>query len=213
MGLGKMRLQMRFGLVAAVALAGCDAQVTSSYRGESMVEIRGSIVAEMPPGAARAALLWWTGGGAVAAPAITEGQFPAAFKLLVYRRAPAAALFTVGAAGEPDGPVLMAPSTATDLVACRALAGSSIAPGGGRLAIATIAAVAEDGGAVSGLAAGYALVFVVSGTALSPGYHLMRVQQGGTAGAFDCGPGELLDLGASPLGTDGTEIEIRIPAG
>ena len=209
MGLGQMRL----GLAATVALGACDAQVTSSYRGESMVEIRGSIVAEIPPGAGRAALLWWTGGGAVAAPAITEGQFPAAFKLLVYRRAPAAALFTVGAAGEPDGPVLMAPSTATDLVACRALAGSSIAPGGGRLAIATIAAVAEDGGAVSGLAAGYALVFVVSGTALSPGYHLMRVESGGTADAFNCGPGTLLDLREASQGTDGTEIEIRIPAG
>jgi hypothetical protein len=204
---------MLLGLAAAVGLGACDAQVTSSYRGESMVEIRGSIVAEMPPGAARAALLWWTGGGTLATPAITEGQFPAAFKLFVYRRAPADALFEVGAAGEGDGPVLMAPSTAGADVACRALSGSSVAPGGGRLAIATIAAVAEDGGAVSGLAAEYALVFVVSGTALSPGYHLMRVQQGGMTGAFNCGPGALLDLRESPQGTDGTEIEIRIPAG
>ncbi len=209
MGLG----QIRFSLAAALGLCACDAQVTSSYRGESMVEIRGSIVAEASSSAAQAALLWWTGGGPVATPVTTEGQFPAAFELSVYRRPPEEASFYVEAAGRAVGPVVLAPWTPGADIACRALAGSGLAPDGGRLAIATIAAIAEDGGAVRGLASGYALVFVVSGTALGPGYHLMRVEQVGTGGAFDCGPGVLLDLHELQPGTDGTEIEIRIPAG
>ena len=203
--------QMRFSLAAAVVLCGCDAQVTSGYRGERMAEIRGSIIAETPPRAARAALLWWTGGGPLATPATTEGRFPSSFTLSVYRRPPEEALFNVGAAGQPDGPVVLAPWTSGGDVACRAPAGPGFAPGGGRVAIATIAAVAEDGGAVSGLASDYALLFVVSGTALAPGYHLMRVEQvGSAAGAFSCGPTLFLHLQESRQPIDGTDIEIRI---
>src|SRR4051812_28271668 len=186
--------QIRLSLAAALVLCACDAQVTSSYRGQSMVEIRGSIVAEMPPGAAEAALLWWTGAGPLATPATSEGHFPAAFKLSVYRRPPDEALFDVGASRQPDGPVLLIPWTPGEDLACRALAGSGLAPDGGRLAIAAIAAVTGDGGAISGLADGYALLFVASGTALGPGYHLMRAERVGTAGAFSCGPGVFLDL-------------------
>jgi len=206
--------QMRFSLAATLLLCACDAQVTSSYRGERMAEIRGSIIAETPPRAARAALLWWTGGGPVATPTTIEGRFPSAFTLSVYRRPPEEALFNVSAAGQPDGPVVLAPWTSGEDVVCRAPAGPGFAPGGGRLAIATIAVVAEDGGAVSGLASGYALVFVASGTALAPGYHLMRVEQiGAAAGAFTCGPELFLELHEAQQGIDDTEIEIRIGAG
>lgn len=211
-----MRLdQMRWALAAALAVCACDAQVSSSYRGEPMVEIHGNIVAQAPTGAARAVLLWWTGGGPVATPATTEGRFPSAFTLSVYRRPPVEALFDLADASQSYGPVVLAPWTPGGDVACRAPAGPLFAPGGGRIAIATIAAVAEDGGAVSGLASDYALLFVVSGTSLAPGYHLMAVEQSATAShdAFSCGPDLFLDLREAPQGIDGTEIEIRIPAG
>ena len=205
--------RMRFSL-GVLVLGACDAQVTSSYRGEPMVEIHGSIVAQAPSSAAQAALLWWTGGGPVATPVTTEGRFPSAFSLSVYRRPPEAAMFDLAAAGQPDGPVMLAPWTPGGDLACRAPAGPGFAPGGGRIAIATIAAVAEDGGSVDGLASGYALALVASGTAMAPGYHLMVVDQAATAaGAFTCGPELFLDLSESPQGVDGTEIEIRIPAG
>jgi len=207
--------QMRFSLAAALMLCACDAQVVSSYHGERMVEIHGSIVAQTTPSAARAALLWWTGGGPFATPVTTEGRFPSAFTLSVYRRPPDEALFNVEAAGPLDGPVVLAPWTPPDGdVACRAPAGPAFAPDGGRVAIATISAIAEDGGTVDGLASGYALVFVASGTALAPGYHLMVVEQAAAAaGAFTCGPDLFLDLHEAPQGIGGTEIEIRIPAG
>jgi hypothetical protein len=209
-----MRLGWKRLSLAGLVLCGCDAQVTSSYRGERMVEIHGNIVAETPLRAARAALVWWTAGGPLATPATTEGRFPSAFTLSVYRRPPEEALFNVDGAGEPDGPVVLAPWNVDGEVACRAPAGPGFAPGGGRLAIATIAAVAEDGGAVIGLASGYALVFVASGTALSPGYHLMLVDQAAAAdGAFTCGPELFLYLHESPQGIDRTEIEVRIPTG
>src|SRR5687767_2367915 len=115
--------QMRFSWAAALVLCGCDAQVTSSYRGERMAEIRGSIVAETPPRAARAALLWWTGAGPVATATTIEGRFPSAFTLSVYRRPPDEALFDVGGAGHPDGPVLLVPWTPGENVVCRAPAG------------------------------------------------------------------------------------------
>jgi len=205
--------QMRLSL-AALLLCGCEAQVVSSYRGEPLLKIHGNIASQMPASAARAALLWWTGGGPVADPVTTEGLFPSRFTLSVYHRPPVAALFDVAAAGQPDGPVMMAPWTPGGDVFCRAPAGPAFAPNGGRLALATIAAIAEDGGAVSGLAADYALMFVVSGTALSPGYHLMRVTQAASAAdAFTCGPDLFLELQEAPQGIDGTEIEIRIPAG
>jgi hypothetical protein len=205
---------MRFLSTAALALCACDAQVISSYRGEPMAEIRGSIVAQAATSPARAALLWWTGGGSLATPATTEGRFPAAFTLSVYRRPPEEALFNMSGAGQADGPVLLAPWTSGGDVPCRAPAGPSFAPAGGRLAIATIAAIAEDGGAVSGLASAYALVFVATGTALEPGYHLMRVEQAPTSvGAFTCGPELFLDLQESTQSIDRVEIEIRIPAG
>src|SRR6187402_2070215 len=94
--------QMRLSVAVALVVCACDAQVTSSYRGERMAEIRGNIVSETPPGAARAALLWWTDAGPLATPAITEGQFPAAFTLSVYRRPPEGVLFDLGAAGQAD---------------------------------------------------------------------------------------------------------------
>jgi hypothetical protein len=209
MRLGHMRLSL-----AALLLCACEAQVMSSYRGEPLVKIKGNIAAQMPPGAAQAALLWWTGGGPVADPVTTEGHFPSAFTLSVYHRPPVAALFDVAAAGQADGPVLMAPWTPGGDVFCRAPTEPGFAPGEGRLAVATIAAIAEDGGTVSGLASEYALMFVVSGTALAPGYHLMLVKQAATAAdAFTCGPNLFLELQESPQGIDGTEIEIRIPSG
>ena len=56
-------------------------------------------------------------------PTTIEGRFPSAFTLSVYRRPPEKALFDVGAAGKPDGPVLLAPWTPGEDVACRAPAG------------------------------------------------------------------------------------------
>ncbi len=38
--------QMRLSVVVALVVCACDAQVTSSYRGERMAEIRGNIVSE-----------------------------------------------------------------------------------------------------------------------------------------------------------------------
>src|SRR5262245_20322251 len=181
-------------LAAATLLGACDAQVTSAYRGERMVSIRGNIVADTPPGAAEAALLWWTvGGAALATPVTTEGAFPSAFTLSVYRRAPDAALVDAPASADTGGPVLSTPGFPGERMACRLPAGPSFAPAGGRLAIATIAAVERGGsGGLLGQAADYALVFVASGTALAPGYHLMRVEQrsGPGAGAFECRVGD-----------------------
>ena len=208
-------------IAAAMAAGACDAQVTSAYEGERMVEIRSNIVDETASGDAQAALLWWaaddgSAGGALATPVTTEGAFPD-FTLSVHRRAPDAALIDVGAAGAPDGPSLVLPGLPGATTVCRVPAAPDFAPDGGRLAIATIAAVGADGGVI-GLAEGYALLYVASGTALAPGYHLMRVEPAdagtGTAGALECdGAAPFVRLRESEQGVDGTEIKIRIGAG
>jgi hypothetical protein len=213
MGTGMTRFSL--AAVLAVAVAACDAQVTSDYRGERMVEIRGAVVAESTPPAAEPALVWWTAGagagdGALATPVATEGAFPSAFTLTVYRRPPDAALVDVPASGGGAGPTLSVPWLPGGTLACQCPAGPSIAPAGGRIAIASVAAL-HAGEVVIGLAADYALVFVASGTALAPGYHLMRVRQGGpAAGALDCGSGVFLQLEECADGIQGTPIEIRI---
>jgi hypothetical protein len=217
------RAQSLTCLAAATLLGACDAQVTSEYRGEPMVSIRGNIVADTPPGAAEAALLWWTGPGTdLVTPVTTEGSFPSAFTLSVYRRAPEAALFDVAASAG----AVSTPGFPGERMACRLPAGLGFAPAGGRLAIATVAAVGRGGsGGLLGLAAGVALVFVSSGTAIAPGYHLMRVEQRAEpgAGVLECrgcaasgvcdGPATFLELREDEEGLQGTEIEIRIRAG
>jgi hypothetical protein len=210
--------------VAAAALLGaCDAQVTSDYRGEPMVSIRGNIVSDTPAGAAEAALIWWTSDATeLVTPVTTEGAFPSAFTLSVYRRAPDAALVDAGG----PGPTLSTPGFPGERMACRLPASLRFAPGGGRLAIATVAAVERGGaGGLLGTAAGYALVFVASGTAIAPGYQLMRVEQRAEpgAGVFECracaatgpcdGTATFLELREDGEGIEGTEIEIRIRAG
>src|SRR5262245_29440921 len=110
----------RLCLAGALALmvSACDAQVTSDYRGERLVKIRGDIVTESAPVAAEAALLWWTaappggaaGAGVLGTRVATEGAFPSAFTLSVYRLPPEEALFDAGGAGGPGGPTLAVPS-------------------------------------------------------------------------------------------------------
>jgi hypothetical protein len=223
--LERARARVFVAAAAALALAAgaCDAQVTSSYQGERMVEIRSNIVNEAAAGDAEAALLWWAaddggGGGALATPVTTEGVFPD-FTLSVHRRAPDAALIDVGGAGAPGGPALVLPGLPGQRTVCRVPAAPDFAPDGGRLAIATVAAVGADGGVI-GLADGYALLYVASGTALAPGYHLMRVEPAdasagaGMTGALECDGAEpFLRLRESEQGVDGTEIEIHIGAG
>jgi hypothetical protein len=206
---------------AALAAGACDAQVTSSYQGERMVEIRSNIVNETAADA-DAVLLWWTAdgggaGGALATPVTAEGQSLSAFTLSIYRQAPEAALVDVGGAGggTTGGPVLALPGLSGERTSCKLPAAPDFAPAGGRIGIATVAAVASDGEVV-GVAAGWALLYVASGTALAPGYHLMHVEpaDAGAAGALECdGATPLLRLRESERGVQGTEIEIHIGAG
>src|SRR5262245_9755797 len=97
----------RFLLMALLG-CGCDAQVTSAYRGERLIQIRGNVVSSRAVPAAEAVLLWWTPqgppagqqpDGLLSTPASTDGAFPSAFTLAVYRRPPERALFQAGGRG------------------------------------------------------------------------------------------------------------------
>src|SRR5262249_32970606 len=79
----------RLGWAGSLIVCACDAQVTRDSRGERLVKIRGDIVSEPAAVAADAALLWWTappaGGSILGTRVATEGAFPSAFTLSVYR--------------------------------------------------------------------------------------------------------------------------------
>ena len=211
-------------------LGACDAQVTSGYRGEKLLELRGNIVAG-GASSAEAALLWWTLAGDTAAVpgtrVTTMGKFPAAFTLAVYRRPPDEAIVDFApthptAAADASGggpPILRLLGRTAAPIICRAPAAGLAAVPGGRAALATIAAVrsgtADDALAdnVIGLADGVALVYAPGA---GGGYRLLRVEwlQADEPGAFSCaGPAPFLRLSDSDAGLEGTEIEIRIGAG
>jgi hypothetical protein len=230
-------------LAGVLVVCACDAQVTSDYRGERLATIRGEIVTASVPVAAEAALLWWTappadgaGGDPILGTRVTtEGTFPSAFTLSVYRLPPEAALFDARDTGGPGGPTLAVPALPDGPLACAVSPAPDLGAGGGaRLAIATIAAVrsgSPDGALAAnavGLASDFALIYVASGTRLARGYHLMRVQPvDPAAGALVCracppgaafpggcdGAPMFLELEESAGGIEGTEIEIRIRAG
>jgi len=211
-----------------LCLGACDAQVTSGYRGEKLLEIRGNVVAAgVAP--AEAALLWWTpAGGAMTVPGTrvtTTGRFPAAFTLSVYRRPPGQAIldFASGggsAAAVGGGPILRLPGLASGAaIECRAPAGGLAAAPAGRAALASIAAVrpgsADDALAdnIIGLAEDFALIYLPGSAG---GYRLMKVEwlPASAPDAFSCdGPAPFMRLRASDGGLDGTEIEIHIGAG
>jgi hypothetical protein len=130
--------------------------------------------------------------------------------------------------------MLVVPTLPDGRFACQVPAAPDVATGGGRLAIASIAAVrsgSPDGRLAEnaiGLASDFALVYVSSGTMLAPGYHLVRVwpaePAAGALACRPCPPGAafpggcdgtpfFLEVQESGDGIEGTEIEIRIRAG
>jgi hypothetical protein len=197
-----------------VGVGACDAQVTRDYRGERLAEIRGHIVAEGAPVAAEAALLWWgaepptstaTAPAGLATKVTTEGAFPAGFTLSIYRQPPEAALVELGAAARPAGLGLRVAALFDGRLVCRVP--PAWGADAGRIALATIAAVAPGAappdragpGAALGADEGHAVAFVPAGgrggaplagagLPLAPGYHLLRLawSRSPAPGALPC---------------------------
>jgi hypothetical protein len=218
---------MRWWPCAALIICGCDAQVTPAYQGDRLVEIRGNIVSDdaFPP--AEAVLIWWSGDG-LSTSVTTAGTFPAAFTLSVYDHPPDGALLDLGGPGPLAFEI---PGLTGGATVC--LAPPVPAAAGARVAIAQIAAVRPGttpdraGDNLVGLAADFALVFAPaalptagtflvpsSGTVLTPGYHLMKVESADTASAVQCqAPASRLRLVECDEGLSKTQIELRIRAG